>query len=64
MDVIAGDGSYKAVYLVNDKLPGPPVVVYEGQEVCGILYIFYKLFGGHKFGKSKKLFMMTIKVNS
>ena len=34
MNIITGDGSYKRVYLVNDKLPGTPIIVYEGQEVC------------------------------
>ena len=33
-----GDGSDKLAYLFNATLPGPPIVVYKGQEV-----IYYTL---------------------
>ena len=31
--VIVGDGSYKLATVFNDQLPGPPIVVYQGQQV-------------------------------
>ncbi|XP_021372474.1 L-ascorbate oxidase-like [Mizuhopecten yessoensis] len=31
--LLTGDGSYKILYTVNGKFPGPSIVVYEGQEV-------------------------------
>ncbi|XP_033744232.1 uncharacterized protein LOC117330123 [Pecten maximus] len=33
MYTLTGDGSYKILYTVNGKFPGPSMVVYEGQEV-------------------------------
>ncbi len=31
--VPTGDGMYKMAMLINKQLPGPPIVVYEDQEV-------------------------------
>ncbi len=31
--IAIGDGTYKLAMLINGRLPGPPIVVYEGQEV-------------------------------
>ena len=30
---MVGDGIVKEVTVYNDSLPGPPIVVYEGQQV-------------------------------
>lgn len=31
--LISGDGHHKRIVSINGKLPGPPIVVYEGQQV-------------------------------
>ena len=36
---MVGDGILKEVTVYNDSLPGPPIVVYEGQQVSCILYL-------------------------
>lgn len=35
-DVITADGTIKMMMVVNNQLPGPPIVVYEGQEVSQV----------------------------
>lgn len=32
-NVTTADGSRKLIYSVNGQLPGPPIIVYENQEV-------------------------------
>ena len=39
-----GDGSHKHVTLYNHSLPGPPIVVHEGQQVC---INMGKIYGKH-----------------
>ena len=34
--IITADGSYKLAVVFNDQLPGPPIVVYRGQQVMSI----------------------------
>ena len=34
--IITADGSYKLAVVFNDQLPGPPIVVYRGQQVISI----------------------------
>ncbi|XP_060073313.1 uncharacterized protein LOC132553118 [Ylistrum balloti] len=34
---LTGDGSYKILYTINGKFPGPSIIVYEGQEV--VVYV-------------------------
>ncbi|XP_069129164.1 uncharacterized protein [Argopecten irradians] len=41
LNTLTGDGSYKILYTVNGKFPGPSIVVYEGQEAS--LIIVYRL---------------------
>lgn len=36
-EVLTVDGVYKLLFSINGELPGPPIVVYEGQTVR---YIF------------------------
>ena len=36
--IITADGSYKLAVVFNDQLPGPPIVVYRGQQVISIFY--------------------------
>ncbi|XP_033742548.1 L-ascorbate oxidase-like [Pecten maximus] len=40
-NVTTADGRYKLVYAINEQVPGPPVVVYRGQQV--IVHVKNKL---------------------
>nr|UCK81630.1 L-ascorbate oxidase [Arenicola marina] len=33
-DVVTADGRYRTAYFINDAMPGPSIVVYEGQQVA------------------------------
>lgn len=33
-DVVTADGRYRTAYFINDMMPGPSLVVYEGQQVA------------------------------
>lgn len=33
-EILTVDGVYKLLFAINGELPGPPIVVYEGQTVC------------------------------
>ena len=32
--IVFGDGSFKLGFAINGQIPGPPIVVFEGQTVC------------------------------
>ncbi|OWF53933.1 L-ascorbate oxidase-like [Mizuhopecten yessoensis] len=40
-NVTTADGRYKSVYAINQQVPGPPVVVYQGQQV--VVHVHNKL---------------------
>ena len=40
-EVITTDGYHRLVIAFNDSIPGPPIIVYEGQMVCIYLYVKY-----------------------
>lgn len=51
-EILTVDGVYKLLFAINGELPGPPIVVYEGQTVSSlkiyisksnfILFFFYQ----------------------
>ena len=45
-DVITMDGIERAVVVANNSIPGPPIIVYENQQVCSW---FLKLLGKGTF---------------
>ena len=51
-DVITMDGIERAVVVANNSIPGPPIIVYENQQVCLFLVYNLKLLSKVTFRRS------------
>lgn len=50
-DIPTGDGTYKLANLFNETLPGPPIVVYKGQQV-NMAMLYWNKYGSNALYQS------------